>query len=109
MPVEISTDDIKNVLACEKEEEIHMIRYIKGGKAISLVELVFQKECDKDHTAFDRNCEMYQEMWKKFTESTRDETISLRYDHKYCWSLRSLVYCYGTVYKRQLHKSYYDL
>ena len=45
MPVEISTDDIKKVLAGEKEEEIQVIRYIKGGKAITLVELVFQKEC----------------------------------------------------------------
>ena len=45
MPVENSTDDIKNDLAGEKEEEIQVIRYIKGGKAIPLVELVFQKEC----------------------------------------------------------------
>ena len=45
VPVEISTGDIKNNLAGEKEEEIQVIRYIKGGKAIPLVELVFQKEC----------------------------------------------------------------
>ena len=44
MPVEISHDDIKNVLAGENEEEIEVIRYIRGGKAIPLVELVFQKE-----------------------------------------------------------------
>ena len=43
--VEISLDDIKNVLVGEKEEEIQVIRNIKGGKAIPLVELVFQKEC----------------------------------------------------------------
>ena len=154
MPVEISTDDIKNVLAGEKEKKIQVIRYIKGGKAIFLVELVMQKgctfnkylqngitleyiyikmdpkrttkriiqcfncqqwgshvskncknqswcaicgyehptnrhkehvfqekhehtkdctppnelyyvNCGKDHTAFDKNCEKYQEMWKK--------------------------------------------
>ena len=45
MPVEISADDIKNDLAGEKEEEIQLIRYTKGGGAIPLVELVFQKEC----------------------------------------------------------------
>ena len=45
MPLEISTDDIKNELAGEKEEEIQVIRYIKGGKAIPLVELVFLKDC----------------------------------------------------------------
>ena len=44
MSVEISTDDIKNVLAGEKGEEIQVIRQIKGGKAIPLEELVFQKE-----------------------------------------------------------------
>ena len=44
MPVEISTDDIKNVLAGEKAEEIQVIRKIKGGKSIPIVELVFQKE-----------------------------------------------------------------
>ena len=43
--VEISTDDIKNVLGGEKEKKIQVIRYIKGGKEIPLVELVFQKEC----------------------------------------------------------------
>ena len=43
--VEISTDDIKIVLAGEKEEEFRVIRHIKGEKAIPLVELVFQKEC----------------------------------------------------------------
>ena len=45
MPVEISTDEIKNVLAGGKEEEIQVIRYFKGGKAIPLVGLVLQKEC----------------------------------------------------------------
>ena len=154
MPVEFSTDDIKNVVVGEKEAETQVIRYIKGGKAKPLVERVFQKECTfnkyvqngillkymyfkmdpkritkqiiqcfncqqwgchvsktcknemwcaicgyehpknrhkenvchekhehtkdctppteiycvncgKDHTAFDKNCEMYQEMWKK--------------------------------------------
>ena len=40
VPVEISTDDIKNVLAGEKEEEIQVIQYIKGGKAIPLTEQV---------------------------------------------------------------------
>ena len=44
VPVEISTDDIKNVLAGEKEKKIQVIRDIKGGKAIPLVKLVFQKE-----------------------------------------------------------------
>ena len=43
VPVEISTDDIKNVLPGKKEEEIQVIRYIKGGKAIPLVERVFLK------------------------------------------------------------------
>ena len=45
MLVEISTDDIKNVLAGENEENIQVIRYIKGGKAIPLVGIVFHKEC----------------------------------------------------------------
>ena len=45
MPIEISTDDIKNALAGEKEEELQVIRYNKGRKAIPLVELVFKKEC----------------------------------------------------------------
>ena len=45
MPFEISTDDMKKVLAVEKEEEIQVIRCIKSGKAMPLVELVFQKEC----------------------------------------------------------------
>ena len=46
VPVEISTDDIKIVLAGEKEEEIQVIRYIKSGTAkVPLVELVFQREC----------------------------------------------------------------
>ena len=45
MPVEISNDDIKKVLAGEKEEEIQVIRYIKCAKAIPLVELVVPKEC----------------------------------------------------------------
>ena len=44
MPAEISTDDIKNVLAGEKGEETQVIQYIKAGKAIPLEELVFQKE-----------------------------------------------------------------
>ena len=44
-PVKISMDDIKNGFAGAKEEEIQVIRYIKGGKAIPLVEVVFQKEC----------------------------------------------------------------
>ena len=38
------SDSLKNVLAGKKEEEVQVIRYIKGGKAILLVELVFQKE-----------------------------------------------------------------
>ena len=33
VPVEISTDDIKNALVGEEEEGIQVIRYIKGGKA----------------------------------------------------------------------------
>ena len=45
VPVEISTDDIQNVSAGKREEEIQVIQYIKGGKAIPSVELVFQKEC----------------------------------------------------------------
>ena len=45
MPVETFNDDIKNVLAGEKEEEILVIPNNNGGKAIPLVELVFQKEC----------------------------------------------------------------
>ena len=43
LPVEISSDDVKNVLAGEKDEGIQVIRYIKGGKAIRLGELVFQR------------------------------------------------------------------
>ena len=43
--VEMSTEGIKNVLAGENEEEIQVIRFIKGRRAIPLVELVFQKEC----------------------------------------------------------------
>ena len=45
VPVEISTNDIRNVLAGEKEEEMQVTRYIEGGKAIPLVELVLRKEC----------------------------------------------------------------
>ena len=44
VPVEISIDDINNVLAGEKKEENQVMRYIKGGKAIPLVDLVFQTE-----------------------------------------------------------------
>ena len=55
MPVEISTDDIKNVLAGEKEEEIQVIRYIKGGKAKPLVELVFQNQCTFNNYPTNRN------------------------------------------------------
>ena len=51
MPVGNSNDDIRNILAGEKEEKVQVIRYIKGGKAKPLVELVFQKECtfNKNH------------------------------------------------------------
>ena len=43
--VDISTDEIKDVLAGEEDEEIQVIRYLKGGRAIPVVELVFQYEC----------------------------------------------------------------